>query len=130
VISDGASLTANHIQQSALLIGGSAMSSALVTIAASDADGNSLIAASGSSFEGALASGEPFGASRDEVLSAPANGDSSESDPFTRSAATVGAVPGGGATVPEPSTVGLLGLGAVCLVARWRRSRRCPCFIR
>ncbi|HEV2972048.1 MAG TPA: hypothetical protein VGY55_18895, partial [Pirellulales bacterium] len=42
----GSSLTANHVVQSALVIGGTAGSSATVTIAASDSAGNPLISAS------------------------------------------------------------------------------------
>ncbi|HEV2970428.1 MAG TPA: exo-alpha-sialidase [Pirellulales bacterium] len=45
VVSAGGSLTANHIIQGALVIGGTAANSARVTIAASDTSGNPLVAA-------------------------------------------------------------------------------------
>jgi hypothetical protein len=44
-VDSGTSLTANHIVQGALVIGGTAGSSAMVTIAASDSSGNPLISA-------------------------------------------------------------------------------------
>ena len=40
-VGDGSDLTANSIQQNSLVIGGTASSPAMVTIAASDSSGNS-----------------------------------------------------------------------------------------
>ena len=45
VVGDGSDLTANSIQQNSLVIGGTASSPAMVTIAASDSSGNPLISA-------------------------------------------------------------------------------------
>jgi hypothetical protein len=124
VIGDGGSLTANHIQQSALVIGGSAISSAIVAIAASDSSGNSLIAASGSSFAGVLSAGAPFAAGAFDSPSLRTPNDFSVSDPCIRNTGVSDSGLGGGANVPEPSTLVLLGFGAACLMARRHRTGR------
>jgi hypothetical protein len=120
VIGDGGNLTANHIQQSALLIGGNAMNGALVTIAASDASGNSLIAASGSSFVGVNTSGDPLGVSASDALRVPTRGGFTAPILDALSEGPCDHRLGGGATVPEPSTTALLCFGAACLVVGLR----------
>ena len=59
-VNSGSDLTADRIVQSALVIGGTAGSSALVTIAASDSAGNPLAAASDLPLIAGLAPGEPL----------------------------------------------------------------------
>ena len=117
VVSAGASLTANHIIQNALVIGGTATSSAMVTIAASDASGNPL--ASGLAIAGSLDGGSSsitLGNS-----SSPATG-SSSSSPLVGGSVGLG---GGTAAVPEPSSVLLIVLGGLaCLVPVIRRKAR------
>ena len=59
VVNDGSDLTANHIIQNALVIGGTAGQPALVTIDASDASGNPLGQSSGLALAGSLTSSGP-----------------------------------------------------------------------
>ena len=61
-VNAGSDLTADHIIQSALIIGGTPGSPALVTIDASDASGNPLGQSSGFELAGSLSSSGPFGA--------------------------------------------------------------------
>lgn len=108
-VAAGAGLTANHIVQAALVIGGTAGSPATVTIAASNASGNPLADSSGSSFASSLSSNEQpqtLGGQLGQVAIAP----------------TLGATQSGNsAAVPEPSTLLLIAIGAIgCLAARWR----------
>jgi hypothetical protein len=58
----GSDLTADHIVQSALVIGGTAATSGLVTISAADSSGSPLTASGGLRLAGALAPSAPFGA--------------------------------------------------------------------
>jgi probable HAF family extracellular repeat protein/autotransporter-associated beta strand protein len=115
-VNAGSDLTANHIVQSALLIGGTASNPALAIIAASDQSGNPLgedfVQASGLNSSGSLVS-------------------NSQLDPSTISTgSTVGLAPtemGGVSSielsaaspsaVPEPSTMTLLSVAAVGLLA-------------
>ena len=55
-VNGGSDLTANHIVQGALVIGGTAGTPGLVTIAASDASGNSLASSGGLALAGSLGS--------------------------------------------------------------------------
>jgi hypothetical protein len=61
-VNTGSDLTANHIIQSSLVIGGTSGSPALVTIDASDASGNPLGQSSKSALADALTPDGPFGA--------------------------------------------------------------------
>ncbi len=61
MVNDGSDLTANHIVQNALVIGGTAGNPGLVTIDASDASGNPLDQSSGLALAGSLSSSGSFG---------------------------------------------------------------------
>jgi hypothetical protein len=60
-VNAGSDLTADHIIQSALVIGGTAGNQGLVTIAASDADGNPIGQSNGFALASSLTSSGPFG---------------------------------------------------------------------
>jgi hypothetical protein len=108
-VNAGASLTANSIVQNALVIGGTNSSAGLVTIAASDASGNPLSSGGGLAVAGSLSPSNPFasGSSSASAL-APSGADGVSGDPIA------GAPAGGGAaSVPEPSSLMLLGLAAL-----------------
>jgi fibronectin-binding autotransporter adhesin len=124
-VNGGSDLTANHIVQGALVIGGDATHAALVTLDASDSNGSPLVASGGGfalagSLEpsGAFGSGAPSGAG---VL---ASGSSSSGSSLSIAGSTqsVSASVGGSlSAVPEPATFVLLGLGSlVCLFPRLR----------
>ncbi len=126
-VNAGSDLTANHIIQNALIIGGTAGSPALVTIAASDASGNPLDAARGG----------PLGQSSDFALADPMT----PSGPFAAGATNTAnlssgdnieraflstrnpAAGGNRSAVPEPSTL-LLVLVAVTGVVGQRFAPR------
>ena len=115
-VNAGSDLTANHIVQSALIIGGTAGSPALVTIDASDASGNPLDAArggplgqsSGLTLASSLTPSGPFGA--DGISSAIL---SSNTGPEMMAP-----------SVPEPSTLLLVLLVLSSLVGRRIARRR------
>ncbi len=124
-VNAGSDLTANHIIQNALVIGGAAGNPALVTIAASAADGNPLGLTSAQSNGGILA--DLIGSDRlflvgigpvhfhDDLVS-------SEIGPLASS--LVNSVSAGTAAgVPEPSSLILL-VAAVASVSFGRRCRR------
>jgi T5SS/PEP-CTERM-associated repeat protein/autotransporter-associated beta strand protein len=134
-VNAGSDLTANHIVQAALVIGGTSGAHGLVTIDASDASGNPLVQSSAQSsnsiLPGALQPAEPFGAALDSspILAA---GESSFSDPTVSASAL--ASTGRNETpsiTPEPTTLLLLALGGLPLLAPalrrrgMRRRRRC-----
>ena len=113
-VNAGSDLTADHIVQSALVIGGSAGSPALVTIAASDASGNPLAQSSGLALANSLASNNAFG---DVVNPAGlAGGDTS----FARGVGD----DAGRSAVPEPSTMLMFGLALAGLLVYAGRVRR------
>jgi hypothetical protein len=126
VVNAGSDLTANHIVQNALVIGGVAGSPGRVSIAASDASGNSLGQSSADSggldLTSSLQRSEPFGAGIDStsLIDGSMSGGSDFvptglSDANSTSAA-------GLSPVPEPSTLGLAGCGlAIVAVASVRR---------
>ena len=119
----GASLTADHIIQGALIIGGTSGSHALVTIDASDASGNPLIQSSGFALAGSLMPSDPFGAGETNSTDL-----SSGSGISTDSAARLpgnSAVGGDPSSVPEPSTLLLVLLALTGVVAsRYMHSHR------
>ena len=130
-VNAGSDLTANHIVQSALIIGGTAGSPALVTIDASDASGNSL-AGSGSSLALAdsLKPSAPLAAGAAGSSGLLAASDVGAKASSTASANTLAgsASVGGTAAVPEPSSWGLALLAAigfgVVIAAQGRKAAR------
>ncbi len=121
-------LTANHIVQAALMIGGDSTHGSTVTIAASDTNGNSLGQAGGlATLSGSLAANTPLPTSS-LIAGGSSLGSLNGSIP---GGSNLGCLPGGGlslgggtAAVPEPSTIvmTLLGIAGVAGFAR-RRSR-------
>jgi hypothetical protein len=112
-VNAGSNLTANHIIQNALIIGGAAGSPALVTIDASDASGNPLGQSSGFALAGSLSSSGSFGA--DDITSTNLSngglanlGVPSFSDSFERVNSS---------SVPEPSTLLLVLLAVLGVVS-------------
>ena len=122
-VNAGSDLTADHIIQSALVIGGSAGTPALVTIVASGASGNPLTG--GITLAGSLASNGPVGAgigSAGLFDGAARNVARSADTKFTTGSSSTGA---GSASVPEPSTLALAGCGAaIAAVVSFLRQRR------
>jgi autotransporter-associated beta strand protein len=120
VVNAGASLTANHIVQNALLISGSSASSvAIVTIAASDASGNPLASSSGLSIAGSLNGDGPFGAGGQSSTSLSDAGSNSGDSGLGATASS-----GSSSSVPEPSAVMLAIVGALGGLASLVRRRR------
>jgi hypothetical protein len=108
----GSDLTVNHIIQSSLMIGGTATNHGLVTIAASDANGNPLDQLSGLAVANPLTPSEPFGAR--ETSSANLSNVGEGADVAVESLGN--SVGGGPSPVPEPSPILLAlfaALGAV-----------------
>jgi hypothetical protein len=106
-IAGGGSLTANHIIQTALVIGGTAGSHALATIAASSASGGPLFGQSNASaMAGSLAPNDSFGSAG--VDSTGLNGDGTGQAAFSGGNSPV---VGDSTAVPEPSTCWLALLG-------------------
>jgi hypothetical protein len=117
-VTDAAQLTANHIIQGALVIGSAGASPSLVTIAASDANGNPLGTSGGLAVAGSLAPSDSFGATGGNGSSL-LGGDGLAAGGDLN---TGGNVSTGSAAVPEPATFVLLGLaGLLCLARRFRR---------
>ncbi len=128
-VNAGSDLTANHIVQSALVIGGTAGSPATVTIAASDASGNPLDAARGGprgqSSDFALAdsmtASGPLGASATSTANL-SSGDSTDLAALSPDNSAAGSdLP----PVPEPSTLLLVLLAVFAatsrrIALRWR----------
>ena len=136
-VNAGSDLTANHIVQSALVIGGTAASFGSVTIAASDANGNPLDVAQGGPLDAAL------GGSADFVVALRLSAEGFRGDPIPAGpfvgCALVGGNPqvlstGSGQAVPEPSTLllafpVLCGLGVVLNSRRIRRRWIISCYV-
>ena len=107
-VNAGSDLTANHIVQSALVIGGTAGSHGLATIDASDASGNPLGQSSELDLAGSLAPSDPIGAGG--ISSANLSSGNSTDLAVPSADNSVGI--GNPSSVPEPSTL-LLALLAV-----------------
>jgi hypothetical protein len=127
-VNAGSDLTANHIIQNALVIGGTIFNHSLVTIAASDASGNSLTQSlnqpSDSILAGSLQPSEPLDAAALGSSNLLAAGESILSDPTTAASQLGIAGPSDIASVvPEPTTLLLLALGALPLLAPAIRRR-------
>jgi fibronectin-binding autotransporter adhesin len=118
VVGSDASLTANHIIQNALIIGGTTGHPATVTIAASDSAGNSM-AAESSDFAPSIAasSSARIGQFNTEMLS---SASPLAAPVFPRSPVAATDL----VTVPEPSAVVLFAFGVVALALFW------PCALR
>jgi hypothetical protein len=99
-VNAGSDLTANHVIQSALVIGGTAGSHGLVTIDASDAAGNPLGQSSGFALAGSLTPSGPFGTGGIGYADLSSGG----ADPGV-SLLGSSAVGGNPSSVPEPSTL-------------------------
>jgi autotransporter-associated beta strand protein len=116
MVNGGSDLSADHINQTALVIGGSATSFARLTIAPSDASGNPLDAgASAMILANSLTPMSPFGEGIDLT---PAIAEPKAARAFDGVSLT--SVPGVGmnpVTVPEPSSCALLILAIVALLA-------------
>ena len=121
-VNAGSDLTADHIIQNALVIGGSDGSPALVMIAASDSSGNPLGEPSTLALAGSLTPSNPFGDSVNSVnlLDGPAISDSGSA------AVSPSSSPGGvgSSAVPEPSTIALFAIALAGLFINSHRSHR------
>jgi autotransporter-associated beta strand protein len=115
IVNAGAKLTADHIVQTTLAIGGSATSLGAVTLAPSDAAGSPM--ASGLALAGSLEPSGPFGPSSTSLAADGTSGlgGSSLGDASGN---------GGSSSVPEPSTLLLALGGCVCLWHALRRRAR------
>jgi autotransporter-associated beta strand protein len=113
-VNAGASLTADHIVQGALVIGGTSTSAALVTVDASDARGNPLVQP-GFALAGPLQSDAPFAAG----MSSPPG---STELPIGIAGIYLASrhLAGNAAGVPEPSSVVLCLLGLAAVGLYWR----------
>ena len=118
-VNAGSDLTANHIVQSALIIGGTATSHGLVTIAASDASGNPLGQSGGSALGVSLAPSGPFGAAGIGLVGMNSGGDSE----LTSLSPSSSDGSGNPSSVPEPSTLLLILLAIMSLIGRSRRMK-------
>ncbi|HEV2968923.1 MAG TPA: PEP-CTERM sorting domain-containing protein [Pirellulales bacterium] len=121
-VNAGGSLTADHIIQNALFVGGASGSPALVTIDASDSNGNPL--ASDMSLAGSLSPSDPFGAG---LGSSALIGDTASSDSMGTDLALSLNNPSAefaSATVPEPTTIVLLAIAMIGLLSHERKTSR------
>jgi autotransporter-associated beta strand protein len=114
-VNAGSDLTANHIVQSALVIGGTLGSPALVTIDASDVSGNPLGQSSGLALASSLTPSNPFGT----LGMSSTNLSTAASDSADLAVLATGKPIGSNnpAPVPEPSTLRLALLGVLGLVS-------------
>ena len=117
VVNASASLTANHIIQNALVIGGTSAAAATVTISASDATGNPLSSSGGLAVAGSPEPSASFGAAGP---AAPSGAGALSSGGGLGSSLAVS----GRLEVPEPSALILaLVAGFACLASAIRRRR-------
>jgi hypothetical protein len=102
-------LTANHIIQSALVIGGDATHPAMVTIAPSDSSGNPLVASGGLALAGPVTTASLVSSSETPGSSIDSTTGLSRSPPIALGSSAESVA--GRAAVPEPAAILLLGLG-------------------
>ncbi len=121
VVTDGASLTADHIIQNALVIGGAAGNNSFVTIAASDSSGTPTAVGGGLAI-GSLAGGAPISVSG-SVLPPGSAGENPGLGASLSGAGNLN-LGGGTAAVPEPSALLLLLVSSACLFPVIRRARK------
>ncbi len=116
-VNAGADLTADHIIQSALVIGGTATSHGLVTIAASGPSGSPLDGAQsgGLGISDSLAGTGPFGGGGTSKSDLPLGAEGFNGDPFIRSGTPSTA---GTPAVPEPTTVVVLAIACLSCLPR------------
>jgi hypothetical protein len=124
-VNAGSDLTANHIIQSALIIGGTAGNPALVTIDASNALGNPLDQSSGFAPVGSLMPSGPFGAG--DINSANANSIAAIDTDLIPLSDGNSAVIGNSSPVPEPSTLLLAFLAVLGVVSNQFARHRLRC---
>ncbi len=137
-VNAGSDLTANHIIQTSLMIGGTAASAGVVTIAPSDASGNPLVGAQSGQLISSAGSVNSLALMAGELPTSPfALGAVNASIPLTLSEEIAGAgstqdgtfvpdvrIVGTAAVVPEPATLILLALGAIVFFGRaWLKQR-------
>jgi hypothetical protein len=113
-VNAGSDLTVNHIIQSALIIGGAAGNSGLVTIDASDANGNPLVQSNEFTSAGSLSPSGPFGAGgiSSADLSSGGGGGTDLAALSTGNSVVIGNSP----SIPEPSTLALTLLAVLGVV--------------
>ena len=113
-VNAGSDLTANHIVQSALVIGGTSGSVGAVTIAASDSSGNPLGQSGGSALGVSPAPSGPFGAGGIGLVGMNSGGGSDLAS-LTPSSSDGSGNP---SSVPEPSTLLLVLLAITSLIGK------------
>ncbi len=122
----GSDLTANHIIQAALVIGGTTGSHGLMTIAASDASGNPLGQSSGQptglSLGNSLESPVPHAADISSTSLIDGSASSGSGSPIVSASNSL--PPAGVMVVPEPSTILLFAVAMAGLLAHTCRARR------
>ncbi len=122
-VNAAASLTADHITATSLIIGGDASNAALVTIAASNPDGTPTASASGFALAGSLAASGSFASGTLDSASLLATASSSSGVGSGETLAwcqILAAI----AAVPEPSTLLLAMLGLIiCGWTAWRKRK-------
>jgi autotransporter-associated beta strand protein len=111
-VNAGSDLTANHIIQSALIIGGTGASPALVTIAASDASGNPLRQSVSFATNGSMEVDGTLTANAAHAASLSFGGGLGEDSPI--------AIGTNSTAVPEPSAWLLLAIAAALSIGRCR----------
>jgi fibronectin-binding autotransporter adhesin len=112
-VNAGSDVTANHIVQGALVIGGTSKSFGLVTIDASDALGNPLSRSSGLALADSLTPNGPFGAA--DTNSASLSAVTTDSTDLAVPAAGNSVGNGNASQVPEPPTLVLVLLAILAL---------------
>jgi hypothetical protein len=117
-INAGSGLTANHLIQSALLIGGTSTSHGLLAIDASDASGNPLQTSSGLELAGSLVYGDQF------VDCMPVSGGVPSSELSLGLELGSSTPSGGSPAVPEPSAIALVLTGGTLLAVARHLSRQ------
>ncbi|HEV2969534.1 MAG TPA: autotransporter-associated beta strand repeat-containing protein [Pirellulales bacterium] len=123
-VSAGSDLTADHIIQNSLIIGGTAGSPALVTIDASDSGGNPLAESNGFALASSIEPSDPFAVGSLTSSNLVVSDGSTLGD-----SALLGRTPGGGTlggntAVPETTTLLLMLIGLSCVLGRRIAQRR------